>query len=388
MRFADRMSRLGTETAFEVLAAARALEAQGRDIVHLEIGEPDFDTPANIVDAAVKALRAGHTHYTPASGIPELRQAIAAEVAATRGIEVTPAQVVVVPGGKPIMYFVITALIQEGDEVIYPNPGFPIYESMIKFAGGTPVPMPLLQENQFRLDTRQLKSLVTDRTRLVILNSPANPTGGVLAPEDLQAVADAVRDHDAIVLSDEIYGRIIYEGEFASIASLPGMAERTVILDGFSKTYAMTGWRLGYGVMPVPLAEQITRLNINSNSCTSAHTQWAGVEALTGPQDEVGKMVAAFRERRDVIVGGLNDIPGIRCLKPSGAFYVFPDISATGLTSKQMETYLLSDAGVATLAGTSFGAYGEGHIRLSYANSVANIEKALERMRKAIAVLG
>jgi len=385
MRFSKKMSRLGTETAFEVLAAARALEAQGRDVVHLEIGEPDFDTPANIVDAAVRALRDGQTHYTPAAGIPELRRAIANEVSATRGIEVDPAQVVVVPGGKPIMYFVITALVEEGDEVVYPNPGFPIYESMIKFAGGTPVPMPLLQANQFRLDTTELESLVTDRTRLIILNSPANPTGGVLTRGDLEAVARVVRDRDVVILADEIYGRIIYEGEFSSISSLPGMAEKTVILDGFSKTYAMTGWRLGYGVMPVALAEHVTRLQINSNSCTSAHTQWAGVEALTGPQDAVGEMVAAFRQRRDVIVDGLNNIPGIRCLKPSGAFYVFPDITGTGLTSKQMETYLLNDAGVATLAGTSFGAYGEGHIRLSYANSVANIEKALRRIRKALA---
>jgi len=385
MRFSKKMSRLGTETAFEVLAAARALEAQGRDVVHLEIGEPDFDTPANIVDAAVRALRDGQTHYTPAAGIPELRRAIANEVSVTRGIEVDPAQVVVVPGGKPIMYFVITALVEEGDEVVYPNPGFPIYESMIKFAGGTPVPMPLLQANQFRLDTTELESLVTDRTRLIILNSPANPTGGVLTRGDLEAVARVVRDRDVVILADEIYGRIIYEGEFSSISSLPGMAEKTVILDGFSKTYAMTGWRLGYGVMPVALAEHVTRLQINSNSCTSAHTQWAGVEALTGPQDAVGEMVAAFRQRRDVIVDGLNNIPGIRCLKPSGAFYVFPDITGTGLTSKQMETYLLNDAGVATLAGTSFGAYGEGHIRLSYANSVANIEKALRRIRKALA---
>jgi len=385
MRFSKKMSRLGTETAFEVLAAARALEAQGRDVVHLEIGEPDFDTPANIVDAAVRALRDGQTHYTPAAGIPDLRRAIANEVSATRGIEVDPAQVVVVPGGKPSMYFVITALVEEGDEVVYPNPGFPIYESMIKFAGGTPVPMPLLQANQFRLDTTELESLVTDRTRLIILNSPANPTGGVLTRGDLEAVARVVRDRDVVILADEIYGRIIYEGEFSSISSLPGMAEKTVILDGFSKTYAMTGWRLGYGVMPVALAEHVTRLQINSNSCTSAHTQWAGVEALTGPQDAVGEMVAAFRQRRDVIVDGLNNIPGIRCLKPSGAFYVFPDITGTGLTSKQMETYLLNDAGVATLAGTSFGAYGEGHIRLSYANSVANIEKALRRIRKALA---
>ncbi|MGI6207443.1 MAG: pyridoxal phosphate-dependent aminotransferase [Anaerolineae bacterium] len=384
MRLASRMSKLGTETAFEVLAAARALEAQGRDVIHLEIGEPDFDTPANITEAAIRALRAGQTHYTPAAGIPELRKAVAAEVSATRGISVEPEQVVVVPGGKPIMFFVITALIEDGDEVIYPNPGFPIYESMIRFVGGTPVPLPLRQENEFRLDTDELASLVTDRTRLIILNSPANPTGGVLTRADLQAVADLVRDRDIMVLSDEIYGRIIYEAEFASISSLPGMAERTVILDGFSKTYAMTGWRLGYGVMPVELAEHVTRLMINSNSCTNAATQWAGVEALTGPQDSVNAMVAAFRERRDVIVEGLNSIPGFRCVKPLGAFYAFPDISETGMSGKEMEQYLLHEAGVATLAGTSFGAYGEGHIRLSYANSIPNIQKALERIEAAV----
>lgn len=384
MRFASRMSRLGTETAFEVLAAARGLEAQGRDIVHLEIGEPDFDTPKNITEAAIRALQAGHTHYTPAAGIPELRKAVADEISATRGIPVEPDQVVVVPGGKPIMFFVILALIQEGDEAVYPNPGFPIYESMIRFAGGTPVPLPLRQENDFRLDVDELASLITDRTRLLILNSPANPTGGVLTEADLRAVADLVRDRDLIVMSDEIYCRIIYDAQFASIASLPGMAERTVILDGFSKTYAMTGWRLGYGVMPVELAEHVTRLMINSNSCTSASTQWAGVEALTGPQEAVDAMVAAFRERRDVIVDGLNSIPGMRCLKPEGAFYVFPDITGTGMSSKQLEQHLLHEAGVATLAGTSFGAYGEGHIRLSYANSIPNIERALERIEAAV----
>ncbi|NPV09862.1 MAG: pyridoxal phosphate-dependent aminotransferase [Anaerolineae bacterium] len=384
MRLAERMSRLGTETAFEVLAAARSLEAQGRDVVHLEIGEPDFDTPANITEAAIRALRAGHTHYTPAAGIPELRRAIAATVSATRGIPVDPEQVVVVPGGKPIMYAVITALIQEGDEVIYPNPGFPIYESMIRFVGGTPVPIPLRQANDFRLDTGELASLITDRTRLIILNSPENPTGGVLTADDLLAVADLVQDRDLMVLSDEIYCRIIYEAKFASISSIPGMAERTVILDGFSKTYAMTGWRLGYGVMPRELAEQVTRLMINCTSCTNASTQWAGVEALTGPQDAVDAMVAAFRERRDVIVEGLNAIPGIRCLKPRGAFYVFPDITGTGMSSKEMEQHLLYEAGVATLAGTSFGAYGEGHIRLSYANSVPNIRRALERIEAAV----
>jgi len=384
MRLAQRMSRLGTETAFEVLARAKALEAQGREIIHLEIGEPDFDTPAHIKAAAVRALEEGYTHYTPAAGIPALRETIADYIRRTRGIPVGPENVVVVPGGKPIMFFTILALVEEGDEVIYPNPGFPIYESMIHFVGGHPVPLRLRMENEFRVDVEELARLITPRTRMLILNSPANPTGGVLTREDLAAIAELCLKHDLIVLSDEIYSRILYEGEHISIASFPGMLERTIILDGFSKTYAMTGWRLGYGVMPEPLAEAVTRLMINSNSCTAAFTQMAGIAALTGPQDDVDRMVAAFRERREVMVEGLNRIPGFRCLKPRGAFYAFPNIEGTGMSSRELASYLLEEAGVAVLSGTAFGEYGEGFLRLSFANSVENIQKALERIEKAV----
>ena len=384
MRLAERMSRLGTETAFEVLARAKALEAQGREIIHLEIGEPDFDTPAHIKAAAVRALEEGWTHYTPAAGIPALREAIADYIRRTRGIPVGPEHVVVVPGGKPIMFFAILALVEEGDEVIYPNPGFPIYESMIRFVGARPVPLRLRMENEFRVDVEELARLITPRTRMLILNSPANPTGGVLTREDLEAIAELCLKHDLVVLSDEIYSRILYEGEHISIASFPGMLERTIILDGFSKTYAMTGWRLGYGVMPEPLAEAVTRLMINSNSCTAAFTQIAGIAALTGPQDEVDRMVAAFRERREVMVEGLNRLPGFRCLKPKGAFYAFPNIEGTGMSSWELAHYLLEEAGVAVLSGTAFGEYGEGFLRLSFANSIENIQKALERIEKAL----
>jgi len=384
MRLAERMSRLGTETAFEVLARAKALEAQGREIIHLEIGEPDFDTPAHIKAAAVRALDEGWTHYTPAAGIPALREVIADYIRRTRGISVGPEHVVVVPGGKPIMFFAILALVEEGDEVIYPNPGFPIYESMIRFVGARPVPLRLRMENEFRVDVEELARLITPRTRMLILNSPANPTGGVLTREDLEAIAELCLKHDLVVLSDEIYSRILYEGEHISIASFPGMLERTIILDGFSKTYAMTGWRLGYGVMPEPLAEAVTRLMINSNSCTAAFTQIAGIAALTGPQDDVDRMVAAFRERREVMVEGLNRLPGFRCLKPKGAFYAFPNIEGTGMSSRELASYLLEEAGVAVLSGTAFGEYGEGFLRLSFANSIENIQKALERIEKAL----
>jgi aspartate aminotransferase len=387
MKLATRMSRLGTETAFEVLLKARALEAQGREIIHLEIGEPDFDTPSNIVEAAIEALREGQTHYTPSAGIPQLREAIAQEISTTRGIKVNPDQVVVTPGGKPIMFFTILALCEEGDEVIYPNPGFPIYDSMINFVGATPVPVPLLMEKDFRFDIEEFKSLASPKTRMIILNSPQNPTGGVLTKEDLEAIAEAAIENNAVVLSDEIYSRMVYEGEFASITQFPGMEERTIILDGFSKTYAMTGWRLGYGVMPQWLAAQVATLMVNSNSCTAAFSQWAAVEALQGPQDEPRKMVEAFRQRRDVIVDGLNQIPGFRCLRPKGAFYVFPNIEGTGKSSQEMEDFLLYEAGVATLAGTSFGEYGEGFLRFSYANSVKNIKKALSRIGQAMAKL-
>jgi len=387
IKLAKKMSRLGTETAFEVLAKARALEAQGREIVHLEIGEPDFDTPSNIVEAAIRALRSGQTHYTPSAGIPELRQAIAEETSETRGIEVKPEQVVVTPGAKPIMFFAILALCEEGDEVIYPNPGFPIYESMINFVGATPVPIPLREELDFRFDVNELRDKVTPRTKMIILNSPHNPTGGVLTKEDVEAIAEICLKNDILVLSDEIYRRILYEGEHYSIASVPGMQERTIILDGFSKTYAMTGWRLGYGVMPEELARQVARLMTNSNSCTAAFTQWAGVEALKGPQDEVNRMVAEFKRRRDIIVEGLNNIPGIRCLKPQGAFYVFPNITGVGMSSRAFADYLLEEAGVAVLSGTAFGQYGEGYLRLSYANSAENIRKALDRIGEAVARL-
>mgnify|MGYP000877287126 FL=1 len=387
MKLSKRMSRLGTETAFEVLAKAKALEAQGREIIHLEIGEPDFDTPHNVIEAGVSALRGGDTHYTPAAGILPLRQAIADEVAQTRGISVHPDQVVVVPGGKPIMFYVLLAMVEAGDEVIYPNPGFPIYESMINFAGATAVPIPLRMENDFGLDVDELASLVTDRTRLIVLNSPANPTGGVVSAEQMAQVAKIAQARGIPVLADEIYSRMLYEGEFASITSVPGMPEQTIILDGFSKTYAMTGWRLGYGVMPVELARQITKLMVNSNSCTAAFTQMAGVEALTGPQDSVDAMLSEFRRRRSLVVEGLNKIPGFRCLMPKGAFYAFPNIEGTGLSSQVLADKLLYEAGVAALAGTCFGAYGEGFIRFSYANSEENLKKALERIGDVVAKL-
>lgn len=387
MKLAERMSRLGTETAFEVLAKAKALEAQGREVVHLEIGEPDFDTPKHIIEAACEALHSGYTHYTPSAGIPELRAVIAEDTSRTRGIPVEAENVVVTPGGKPIMFFTILALAEPGDEVIYPNPGFPIYESMINFTGAKAVPIPLREEYEFAFDMDEFRKLITDKTKLIIINSPHNPTGGILSKETLAEIAKISMERDIPVLSDEIYDRIPYEGEFHSIASVPGMQERTIILNGFSKTYAMTGWRLGYGVMPKDLAVHITRLMTNSNSCTNAAAQMAGIAALTGPQDEVDRMVAAFKERRDVIVKGLNEIPGVSCILPKGAFYAFPNITATGMKSKAMADYLLNEAGVATLAGTSFGAYGEGYLRLSYANSIANINKALERMDRAIRAL-
>ncbi|MDI7276109.1 MAG: pyridoxal phosphate-dependent aminotransferase [Anaerolineae bacterium] len=388
MKLARCMSRLGTETAFEVLARARALEAQGRDVIHLEIGEPDFDTPQYIVEAAVQALRRGETHYTPSAGIPSLREAIAEEVGRMRGITVSPDEVVVTPGAKPIIFFSLLALAEPGDEVIYPNPGFPIYESMINFVGATPVPVPLREERGFRFDVDELGSKVTRRTRLIILNSPHNPTGGVLSREDLAAIAELALGHDLMVLSDEVYSRTLYEGEHCSIASFPGLKERTIILDGFSKTYAMTGWRLGYGAMPTALAACVNRLMVNSVSCTAAFTQWAGVEALRGPQEDSARMVEAFRERRDAVVAGLRSIPGLTCVEPKGAFYVFPNISAAGMPSKLFADSLLEKAGVAVLSGTSFGAYGEGYVRLSYANSLENLRRAVERIADFVAGLG
>jgi aspartate aminotransferase len=384
MKLAGRMDRIGTETAFEAAARARALEATGRSVVHLELGEPDFDTPANIRDAAKRALDRGATHYTPTTGIPELRAAIAADATVRKGFAVSPDRVIVTPGGKPVMFFTILALVDEGDEVIYPDPGFPIYESMANYIGARAVPIPIRQENGFRLDPDELTSLVTPRTKLIIINSPANPTGGALTRSDLEAIASVAIKHDITVLADEIYGRMLYEGEFVSLASLPGMAERTIILDGFSKTYAMTGWRLGYAIVPEPLVTPFARLLVNSVSCTNAATQWAGVEALTGPQDAAEAMIAEFRVRRDLVVAGLNDIKGVRCLTPAGAFYAFPDISATGLTGAELADRLLYEAGVSTLSGTAFGRVGKYHIRLSYANSQANLRLALERMKSFI----
>jgi len=379
------METLGTETAFEVLAKAKALEKQGKEIVHLEIGEPDFDTPRNIKDAAIKAINAGYTHYGPSAGLPDFREAIAQYVSKTRGIKAEADEVVVTPGAKPIMFFSILALVNPGDEVMYPNPGFPIYESMANFVDAKPVPIPLPEENDFRLEPEFIKKHITKKTKLIILNYPENPTGGVVTKEDLKVIADCIADRDDVfVLADEIYSRIIYEGKHESIASLPGMKDKTILLDGFSKTYAMTGWRLGYGVMRKDIATKVAQLMTNSNSCTCSFTQMAGMEGLKGPQTEPEKMVAEFKKRREVIVSGLNGIKGITCKKPHGAFYVFPNIKGTGMDCRKLADHLLYNAGVAVLAGTCFGKYGEDHLRLSFANSVENIKKALERIAKGV----
>ncbi|MBS7633487.1 pyridoxal phosphate-dependent aminotransferase [Candidatus Bathyarchaeota archaeon] len=379
------METLGTETAFEVLAKAKALEKQGKNIIHLEIGEPDFDTPQNIKDAAFKALKDGYTHYGPSAGLPEFRETIAEYVSKTRGIKAEAEEVVVTPGAKPIMFFSIFALVNEGEEVLYPNPGFPIYESLINFVNAKPVPIPLKEENDFRLDPEYVKKKITKKTKMIILNYPENPTGGILTREDLKTIADCIADRDDVfILADEIYSRIIYEGKHESIASLPGMKDKTILLDGFSKTYAMTGWRLGYGVMRKDIAQKVAQLMTNSNSCTCTFTQIAGMEALKGPQTEPEKMVAEFKRRREVIVDGLNSIKGITCKKPKGAFYVFPNITGTGMDCRKLGDHLLYNAGVAVLPGTSFGKYGEGHLRLSFANSIENIKKALDRIAKAV----
>jgi aspartate aminotransferase len=380
LRLASRMSRLGTETAFEVLNRARQLEKQGKEIIHLEIGEPDFDTPANVIEAGVDALHKGWTHYGPAAGLPDLRQTIADYVSRTRNVPVSSEEVVVVPGGKPIIFFTILALIDAGDEVIYPNPGFPIYESMINYSLGKAIPIPLREERDFSLDVKELASLITDRTKLIILNSPHNPTGGVLTRKDIFEVAEAIGDRNILILSDEIYSRLIYEGEHFSIMSVPGFKERTILLDGFSKTYAMTGWRLGYGVMRPDLAVHISRLVINSNSCTASFTQVAGIEALRGDQSSVEKMSAEFKRRRDAFVAGLNKIKGFSCRMPKGAFYAFPNITKTGWPSRKLADALLEQAGVACLTGTAFGEYGEGYLRFSVANSLENLTKALARI--------
>ena len=381
LQLARRMSRLGTETAFEVLNKARALERQGKSIIHLEIGEPDFDTPSNVVEAGIDALRKGWTHYGPSAGLPDLRQALAEYVSQTRGVKVTSEEVVVVPGGKPIIFFTILALIDEGDEVIYPNPGFPIYESMIHYVGGRAVPIHLREERDFSLDVNELASLINDRTRLIILNSPQNPTGGVLERRDIEAIAKVIGDRNIMILSDEIYSRLLFDGgEHFSIMSVPGMQERTILLEGFSKTYAMTGWRMGYGVMRPDLAAHISRLVTNSTSCTASFTQMAGIEALRGDQTSVDRMCAEFKKRRDVMVERLNKIKGFSCRMPHGAFYVFPNIMKTGWKSKALADALLEQAGVAALSGTAFGDFGEGYLRFSVANSLDNLALALDRV--------
>ena len=385
MRLARRMDRLGTETAFEVLAKARRLEAEGIDIVHLEIGEPDFDTPANIIEAGAEAISQGFTHYGPSPGLSDVRERIAQEISGALNISTTGENVVITPGGKPIMFFTMLALIDEGDEVLYPNPGFPIYESMVRFVGGVPVPMRLYESKDFNFDVEEVAGQVTPKTKLIIINSPNNPCGSVMSREDVEALADLARENDIMVLSDEIYRRFLYEGEHNSVASLPGMRDRTIILDGFSKTYAMTGWRIGFGVMPLELVEPISRLVTNSVSCTASFTQMAVVEAMNGPQEEAHNMVAEFRKRRDIIVQGLNRVSGIRCAMPKGAFYVFPNVEGTGMTSREFADGLLEEAGVACLAGESFGEYGKGYVRFSFANSAENIEKALERIGRFVA---
>ena len=385
MQLASRMSRLGTETAFEVLARARALEAKGRNIVHLEIGEPDFDTPAHIIDEGVRALRHGFTHYGPSPGMPQLRDASAEHVRKTRGVRCAPENVVVTPGGKPIMFFAMLALVEEGDEVLYPNPGFPIYESMIRFSGGTPVPVRLIEEQGFSLDVEQVEASITPKTKMIVLNSPHNPTGGTLTGDDIARLAAILRKHpDVIVLSDEIYSDLVYDGEHQSILRHEGFPERTILLDGFSKTFAMTGWRLGYGVMPADLATHVARLQTNSTSCTASFTQMAGVAALRGDWGPIKAMVEEFHRRRDLIVDGLNAIHGIKCVRPRGAFYVFPNVTATGVPSKVLQQRLLEEAGVACLSGTAFGDWGEGYLRFSYANSTENILEALRRIRTIV----
>jgi aspartate/methionine/tyrosine aminotransferase len=387
MEFAERMSRLGTESAFEVFARAKQLEAQGKSVIHLEIGQPDFPTSMHICEAAFQAMKNGYTGYAPAAGLLEFRQAIAEEMARTRGVTIHPDEVVVTPGAKPIIFFTLLALVNEGDEVIYPNPGFPVYESIINFVGARAVPLPLREEVNFRFRIEDLIDAISERTRLLILNSPQNPTGGCLQAEDLAAIADLAHKHNFYVLSDEIYSRLLYEGQHQSILQFPGMKGRTILLDGHSKTYAMTGWRLGYGVAPKALVEQIVRLMINSNSCTCSFTQMAGIAALQGPQDFVTQMAAEFKQRRDVIVEGLNAIAGIHCRKPAGAFYVFPNVQELPLSCDELADYLLEEAGVALLSGTAFGKFGDGYLRLSYANSLENIRAALKRIQVAVSQL-
>ncbi|MGQ0675375.1 MAG: pyridoxal phosphate-dependent aminotransferase [Rhodospirillales bacterium] len=382
IHLAQSMGRLGTETAFEVLARAEALKAQGRDIINLGIGQPDFRTPDYIVEAAAKALRDGHHGYTPANGILPLREAIAAEWAARYRVTVDPGRILVVPGGKVTMFFSIIMLGEQGAEIVYPNPGFPIYESVIKWTGATPVPLPLLEKNGFAFKAEDVLKLVTPRTRLIIINSPANPTGGVTPRAEIEKLAKGLERHpDVVVMSDEIYGRIVYgKNEHVSLLEYESLRDRLILLDGFSKTYAMTGWRIGYALWPKAMIEGATRLAVNCHSCVNAAAQWAGIAALKGPQDAVDRMVKAFAERRQYIVGALNQTPGLSCVEPGGAFYVFPNVAGTGLSAKQAQTKLLEEAGVATVAGTSFGSYGEGYLRFSYANSLDNIKEAIRRV--------
>jgi aspartate aminotransferase len=384
---ASRMSRLGSESAFAVLSKAQALEARGINIVHLEIGDPDFDTPRNICQAASTAINKGLTHYSSSQGTIALRNEIARYLEKTRGIPVDPARVVVTPGAKPIIFYSILALLEEGDEAIYPDPGFPTYESMINFSGAKSVPIPLREEIDFRLDVDELKSIITPRTRLIILNSPQNPTGGVLEESDVRAIADICLERDIYILSDEIYEHLAYAGKPFSIASLPGMLDRTILMNGFSKTYAMTGWRAGYAVLPTAMVNPVVDLIINSVSCTTTFVQNACIEALTGPQDSIFEMASEFKKRRNLLVEGLNSIPGISCRLPRGAFYAFPNIKKLGLSSSQFADYLLNKAGVACLAGSDFGRFGEGYLRLSYANSQENIREAVRRIEKAAASL-
>ena len=381
------MNRLGTESAFEVLAKAKSLEAQGKDIIHLEIGQPDFSTPMNVCEAAFKAMKDGQTGYCPSAGIPEFREIVAQHISETRKIDIHPDEVTVTPGAKPIIFFTILALVDDGDEVLYPEPGFPVYESVIDFIGGKAIPLPLREEVDFRFRIDDLTAAISDRTKLLILNSPQNPTGGTLTDADLLAIAELAQKHSFYILTDEVYSRLLYEGTHQSIISLPGMKEKTILIDGHSKTYAMTGWRLGYGVAPRKIAEKITQLTINSNSCTATFTQYAGIEALTGPQTFVTQMVSEFRKRRDVIVDGLNAIDGISCVKPLGSFYVFPNVTKLPLPCEELADYLMDEVGVALLPGTAFGKYGDGYLRLSYANSLENIKDALNRIQSAVSKL-
>lgn len=384
MKLAERMSRLGTETAFEVLARAGELEKEGRDIIHLEIGQPDFQTPDYIIDAAYKAMKDGFTGYGPSAGLPQARERYAQYLNDTRGTDYKASEIVITPGAKPILFFSILALVNEGDEVICPNPGFPIYESVTEFVGATAVASPLREDREFRLDPAELASLVTEKTKLIIINSPHNPTGSMLTMEDLEAIAEVAMKHNVMVLSDEPYSKMVYDGEFHSIAEVDGMRDLTILLEGFSKTYAMTGWRLGYAAMRQDLADQIAKLQTNSNSCTASFIQMAGIAAYDGPQAESDAMMKSFQERRDIMVDGLNTLPGVSCLSPAGAFYVFPNITGTGIDSRELAKRCLEEAGVAVLSGTAFGSYGDGYLRLSSANSVENINEAIERLRKLL----